>query len=486
MKIWINKTNIDELNEEYHDAVIFNMLKDNPKSNLKTNFEEIWRRFSLKSIDSIYEDFLIIASSIFAVDRRIPRTNVQDIDDDREVKDNWTRTLKVNIPVLKIDKWLTVREKLEKILNFLSGDLWKLDFRKTTDRYRNDEYKKNKYIKKGIINNDFDCVSLFSGGLDSFCGALHLLEQGKKVCFVGCMEYNQLKNRMKEIYEKIDIDYPDINKDLIVFSTKPGIPKNINEKIRSKYTEDTSRSRSLLFISVAIAVASIVKPDEGIYIPENGFIGLNIPLTPSRMGSCSTRTTHVHFLRNLNELFEEIEIPYKISNFYAHKTKGEIVKEFQKNSTFIECVDETISCSHPTQGRMVGKTPINCGYCFPCMIRRASLNVIGYEEQTYIDNFDEKYKLDIKLIKKYGNPYTGRAKDLNALLAALHKYIKNDDPNFYKKQLIKMGGLSFDEIEIFNDIYIKSMEELKNMIIKQANRNDESLLEYIGMSEENE
>ncbi|OSB19160.1 hypothetical protein B2H94_08650 [Clostridium sporogenes] len=486
MKIWINKTNIDELNEDYHDAVIFNMLKDNPKSNLKTNFEDIWRRFSLKSIDSIYEDFLIIASSIFAVDRRIPRSNIQDMDDHREMKDNWTRTLKVNIPVLEVDKWLTVSSKLEKVLNFLSGDLWKLNFRKTTNRYRNDEYRKNKYVKKGIINNDFDCVSLFSGGLDSFCGALHLLEQGKKVCFVGCMEYNQLKNRMKEIYEKIDRDYPNINKDLIIFSTKPGIPKNINEDIRSKYTEDTSRSRSLLFISVAVAVASIVNPEEGIYIPENGFIGLNIPLTPSRMGSCSTRTTHVHFLKKLNELFEEIDIPYKISNFYAYKTKGQIVKEFQKNSTFIECVDKTISCSHPTQGRMVGVTPINCGYCFPCMIRRASLNVIGYEEQTYIDDFDEEYKLDIKLIKKYGNPYTGRAKDLNALLAALHKYVKNDDPNFYKKQLIKMGGLSFDEIEIFNDIYIKSMEELKNMIIKQANRNDKSLLEYIGMSEDSE
>ncbi|SHH75639.1 Qat anti-phage system QueC-like protein QatC [Clostridium grantii] len=486
MKIWINKTNIDELNENYHDAVIFNMLKDNPKSNLKTNFEDIWRRFSLKSIDNIYEDFLIIASSIFAVDRRIPRSNVHGIDDDREMKDNWTRTLEVNIPVLEIDKWVTVRSKLEKVLNFLSGDLWKLDFRETEDRYRNNEYRKNKYMKKGIIDNDFDCVSLFSGGLDSFCGALHLLEQGKKVCFVGCMEYNQLKNRMKKIYKKIDSDYPNINKDLIVFSTNPRVPQNINEDIRSKYTEDTSRSRSLLFISVAMAVASIVNPNEGVYIPENGFIGLNVPLTPSRIGSCSTRTTHVYFLKKLNEIFKEIDIPYGISNFYAYKTKGQIVSEFKENSTFLECVDETISCSHPTQGRMAGVTPINCGYCFPCMIRRASLNVIGYEEQNYLDKIDGEYKLDIKLIKNYGNPYTGRAKDLNALLAALHKYIKNDDSNYYKKQLVKLGGLSFDEVEIFNDIYIKSMEELKNMIVKQADKNDKSILEYIGMSEDNE
>ncbi|MBT2157721.1 hypothetical protein KK420_10710 [Clostridioides difficile] len=31
-----------------------------------------------------------------------------------------------------------------------------------------------------IKNRDFDCVSLFSGGLDSFCGALRLLENNKK------------------------------------------------------------------------------------------------------------------------------------------------------------------------------------------------------------------------------------------------------------------------------------------------------------------
>ncbi|MBT2157720.1 hypothetical protein KK420_10705 [Clostridioides difficile] len=40
---------------------------------MNTNFEDIWRRFNRQSIDAIYEDLLVIALSVFAVDRKVPR-----------------------------------------------------------------------------------------------------------------------------------------------------------------------------------------------------------------------------------------------------------------------------------------------------------------------------------------------------------------------------------------------------------------------------
>ncbi|HBF2715483.1 TPA: hypothetical protein KN130_001460 [Clostridioides difficile] len=71
LKIWINKGEVEDLAKEYSEAIIFNML--DKKGNLNTNFEDIWRRFNRQSIDAIYEDLLVIALSVFAVDRKVPR-----------------------------------------------------------------------------------------------------------------------------------------------------------------------------------------------------------------------------------------------------------------------------------------------------------------------------------------------------------------------------------------------------------------------------
>ncbi|MFQ5300091.1 hypothetical protein C4T16_13995 [Clostridioides difficile] len=76
MKIWINKEEVENLAEEYSEAIVFNML--DRKGNLNTNFEDIWRRFNIQSIDAIYEDLLVIALSVFAVDRKVPRKKYQE------------------------------------------------------------------------------------------------------------------------------------------------------------------------------------------------------------------------------------------------------------------------------------------------------------------------------------------------------------------------------------------------------------------------
>lgn len=477
MKIWINKTYYNVPSRNFSDAIVFNMLDENPKSNLKTNFEEIWRRFSKHNVESIYEDFLVFAASVFAVDKRVPRREIPG----SEVKDNWTRNLELCVPVINLDQWLAVKGKLEEALNFLSGDIWSLTFRETKERYRNIEYKK----KNSLINSKFDGVALFSGGLDSFSGAIKLLHDKRNICFVGCMEYNQLNKRILELYQLIKEKYNNVNSDIIVFYTKPKTPVNIDDNLKSIFTENTSRSRSLLFIAGAIATASLIGNDIPVYIPENGFIGLNIPLTPSRIGSCSTRTTHVFFLRLLNDLLSMLGIPHKIDNFFACKTKGEILEEIKNTKPFLKGAGRTISCSHPTQGS--GATvPINCGYCFPCLIRRAALLKVGYSNERYLDSYNADYKLSTAFIRKYYNPDIGRAKDLKATLAVLHRYLRNKDKDLYLKEMVKLGGLNIDDMEQFNQVYLKSMEELKSMIISQAYQNDLELLNYVGIEAENE
>ena len=72
--------------------------------------------------------------------------------------------------------------------------------------------------------------------------------------------------------------------------------------------ENTTRSRSFFFIAAGLARAALLGPEAPLYVPENGVIGINVPVSPSRAGSLSTRTTHPFFMAMLRRLLDSIGI----------------------------------------------------------------------------------------------------------------------------------------------------------------------------------
>jgi len=467
LKIWINKCFEEELSEEYHDAVIFNILEENRDSNVKTDIEKLWRGFGIQKIADNHEDFMIFAMSIFSIDKRISRAH-------HDFKDAWTRDISVSIPVINYDDWERNKIRLEEMMNFLSGDKWCFNFRKTKYKYR-----QSKSIRKKRIAdpNVFDVVSLFSGGLDSYCGALKLLEQNHSTCFVGFKEYNLLRSRQIELFNKMDSYYSEIQKSILLFNVRPYRPL-LNDGTRLKIkAENSSRSRSLLFIAGALVVASLTNSTE-VHIPENGFIGINVPLSDSRQGSCSTRTTHPFFVNTLNSLLIDLGISVRIENFYSSMTKGEIVEEFKEHQLFIDDAGRTISCSHPCQSRYDKvPAPTNCGYCYPCIIRKASLNITG-EDKTYYNPY---YDLDGAFLNKYSD-FNSKASDFRAILNSIRTYndIKDNDYSVHHA-LLKHGKLTSAELENYKRVYTTSMQELLSLILDCESK--EELLDYLGIDE---
>ena len=57
-----------------------------------------------------------------------------------------------------------------------------------------------------------------------------------------------------------------------------------------------------MFFAHVIAIASGMGHHVDLYVPENGVISLNIPLTVMRLGSLSTRTTHPYFMGLMQNL----------------------------------------------------------------------------------------------------------------------------------------------------------------------------------------
>lgn len=151
--------------------------------------------------------------------------------------------------------------------------------------------------------------------------------------------------------------------------------------------EPTTRSRSLLFLSLGLAAAS--QHGVPLWIPENGFASINPPLGSERLGSLSTRTTHPRFLQELARVLSGVGAHAEIVNPFADLTKGEMfsLAEDQVGADATSALlSATNSCALTGQ-RAHGVPPgQSCGVCFGCVLRRASFVAAGITDRTdYID-----------------------------------------------------------------------------------------------------
>lgn len=379
--------------------------------------------FRLEAIDLFY-----IALMVFYADRKILR--------DKQ-PDTWTRSFLVYMPVLCVDKWNDNKQLIESMLNFLTGDIWYFQFR---ERRLNDYEMKRKEVMEGKIRDTFQVTEfcMLSGGLDSFIGAIDLLAEGHKPLFVG----NYSGGKGVSVYQKKVIEllsqHFSYNKNRFYqFYAAPRSGK-----------ENSTRSRSLMFFSHAIILASGMCRPVTLYVPENGVISLNIPLTVHRSGSLSTRTTHPNFMGMLRQLVTNLGLLITIENPYQFVTKGEMARDCQDVQFLKENVQWTMSCSHPDLVRYSGeKEPSHCGCCLPCTIRRAALKFAGitdtssYRDENYEDR---EHAINLKSYRLGLRDFNNQR--INPLMA------------------IQQSGPIRERHQDYADLYVKGMVELKQFI----------------------
>jgi len=382
-----------------------------------------------KAFDNEAIDLFYISLMVFYADRKIKRAKSNDA---------WTRDFKLYVPVLELDKWEHNKLLLENMISYLSGDIWKFEFRA---RQLNELEKK---VKKGIeaSKKKFtpDSFCMLSGGLDSFIGAIDLLNENKNIAFVGHYSGGKgVKIYQDCIIQKLTEQYELKHEQFFNFFAAP-----------IKGTEDTTRTRSFMFFAHATILASGLNKATNLFIPENGLISLNIPLTNTRIGSSSTRTTHPYYMGLLQELISNLGLQITLKNPYQFFTKGEMIQNC-KNQTFLKAnIEHTMSCSHPDQGRYLKETkPSHCGTCLPCVIRRASI-----EKAYNIDNSAYRDK-DFK---------TGKAVyELNSYKIGILDYKRRSrDKSF----IIQNSGPISTNLDNFCALYERGMDELIQLIDK--------------------
>ena len=425
----------------------------NPSESTKFEFAEVTLRCEALEVASVLDleftplydrcqipspiilDFLFLASMVYNVDKLVCR---------KKSDDHWTRTLELSLPVSDPEKWSTVKDYLETCLSFLTGDIWKIHF--TDHQYELFRPEERRSRRRNVPPPaDANTVCLFSGGLDSLVGAIDYLEfnSSDKLFLVGHHDGPGPMSDQDCLYKILTEHYPS-RLDLL------------QVRVRSKPSgyEKTLRSRSFLFIALGIYAACSIGKHIPLLMPENGAIALNVPLTPSRRGSCSTRTAHPFFLNMLREIFVKLGIENTLVNPLELKTKGECVEECRNKGILHVAAPESISCAK--RGHTIAwhnRTAGECGMCMPCIYRRASLHKVSWD--------NEKYGRDICTGEVDLDSDRKHPDDFRALVSFLHRNLSTQE---IASLLLANGSIELNLLPKYANVVARSMDEIRSLL----------------------
>lgn len=384
-------------------------------------------------------DFFTISSAVYGIDRFVERK--------QNSVDGWSRELKVSFPVHSLSKWNSCKEELNRLLSFLTGDYWDVSFRKEVFS-----------IPQAVLSKEYSVpfaqVNLLSGGLDSLIGALDFLKQHPKQKVLFVSHYDpQMKGVLKDqgkIIPSLEKEYPN------QFAYIPSV-RVMLEKDSQVPREKTFRSRSILFVGLALIAAEATKT-KSIIVPENGTVSVNFPLSPSRRSSCSTRTTHPYVLENLITIWSKLSIATQISNPYEFKTKREMVIDcLNSNSKLLDLIENSNSCGKRGHVKdWTDRDATHCGVCMPCIYRQAALLTLK-DKTHYGDLINNLFPAKEK---------RNKSQDSGAMLDFLNTPITKEE---IKQELIVSGVKNLAKLNQFVEVVWRTRDELKQWIKKVGN-----------------
>jgi len=321
-------------------------------------------------------DFLSFALAVVAADVNCPR--------DRS-SDGWTREIELDVAVVDPDYWRPRAEGLQFTLSFLTGDLWRV-------RFSGGGLPPPVPRRSQLYPQDGVC--LLSGGMDSLIGALDLASEGHDLILVSQVSPGD-KTHQHQFAGMIPgrTTHLQLNHNV----RPPTSPKRVCER--------SQRARSVIFLAYGVLAATAMsryRDGEAVelFVPENGFISLNIPLTPLRIGSLSMRTTHPVFMAAMQRILTVAYLRVRVVTPYQFKTKGEMLAECRNQSIIRNHAFATTSC-----GRYARTGFTHCGRCMPCLVRRAAIHHWGVTDGTryrygrlFQDDWEHRHFDDVRSV----------------------------------------------------------------------------------------
>ena len=372
-------------------------------------FKELRKSKIAPTVEAL--DFTIIAMAVVAADKAVLR---------KKSADGWTRKIELCIYLHDAPKWRQEKRKLEEMLRFLSGDFWVLNINALPESL----VPQKKYDLR-----QQDCICLLSGGMDSLVGAIDLHEEGRNPLFVSQTVRGDAEHQ-REYAMQFGIN------NLCQWSN------NIKKKGES---EISTRARSMVFFAFALLASCGIDCNaqgrKELFVPENGYISLNMPLDPLRTGSLSTKTTHPVYMKAMQDIWNDVGINIDFVLPYKYKTKGEVLMDCKNQDLMKKLIFGSTSC-----GKYQRKLQ-HCGVCVPCLVRRAAFlknNLCDVTEGGYFkENLQCSYSKDVAAaalavvqLKKNG---------IESLVKGMLSFAKGEERNLYlgviERGVLEIGAL---------------------------------------------
>jgi hypothetical protein len=446
------KIKIEMSEASYGNFSTIKLVFNNPRNDHKEEEIELTLRnfdiaFDLTNdIKSIKFDLFLISALVYGIDNLLDRKYCSD--------DGWAREIEVVFPVYNIAKWQGQEIILQDALKFLTGDYWSINFElNTIQNCYIETKKKTKKNKIKFNSTKIKETSLFSGGLDSLIGVIDKLEKltnDEEILLVSHFDFKSPGPSRDQnlLFNALVSKYPNkVQNNWIQIKLALNRKNSAGEKFEA---EGNYRSRSFFFIGLGC----FLSPSSNLVIPENGTISINYPLTPSRVSSLSTRTTHPYVISKLQILLNNLDIDIELQNPYSFYTKGEMVNNCL-NLTFLKGIlEKSTSCGKPGRKQFWCRKDTNhCGVCMPCIYRRASLNSSGNDLQVYGSEITKPL-----------------SRDSSTDLAALINYLKKDiNLEQMKRDILVNGSIPMDELEEYAEMVLRSKNEVLNLFRDKGN-----------------
>lgn len=311
-----------------------------------------WDLAPLPGVTPAVADLVHLAVGAYLADRRTPRGV------------RFSRSMSLRLAVLDQALWgSTTREAAADLLAWLTGDAWELS---VTPAAPVD-------LPGTFAVPTPEPVSLLSGGLDSFLGAITHLGAGARPMFLGHKDTSTaIRHAQSAVGSWLGQQYtpaPSYARFAISGTVRP---------------EPTSRSRAFMFQSLGVA-AAVSTSTTRLVVAENGYTSINLPLRANRGGALSTRSTHPVTFDRVQRLLEALGIDVAIENPFEWMTKGEAMTAVVAGDPpggWDATAALTVSCGKLGGNFFKGSPNINCGLCVPCLVRRATFIASGVKDST--------------------------------------------------------------------------------------------------------
>jgi len=195
----------------------------------------------------------------------------------------------------------------------------------------------------------------FSGGLDSFAGALRLVREGRRVILVA----QRSSPRIEPYVSRLAAALGEQVDGKLMF-----VPAWLQSGPRV-------REHGLLFSAISAAIAA-TSSRSAVRFFENGVVSLGLPFSASGLASRLVRPAHPRVLAAMQQLFTALaRRTIAVDNGFLFTTKAEVVRGIEQDRGEA-WIATTVSCT-----RRAPKPHTHCGLCAQCIDRRFATLAAG-------------------------------------------------------------------------------------------------------------